>query len=277
MTSTQSSITNGGNTMESDANRAAMTNEVTQKVLESTYRNYPQQSSQPTIIINNIVVPADYNRPKNAEPQPALVQQYSGRDREDYEDYKAWLRQRGTQKGNSPAESVHNSTAKQQNAVETGTASGSSARENRLTLKDRFGELPARNSGMWLIPMVGVHASGFEANFKDNEAEGRTGWNAGLDFRFHMKRFFIQPGVHYFNSSVRFTSKDSLSDAPLLDGPRLHSLKAPVMIGVYLTKANSGFFKFNVKAGAVANYVLAVDRNSVPQYSKKISMIFPMA
>ncbi len=40
------------------------------------------------------------------------------------------------------------------------------------------------------------------------------------------------------------------------------------MLGVYLTKANSGFFKFNVKAGAVGNYILAVDRSNVPQYSK---------
>ena len=30
--------------------------DITEKVVESTYRNYPQQSGQPTIIINNIIV-----------------------------------------------------------------------------------------------------------------------------------------------------------------------------------------------------------------------------
>ena len=94
------------------------------------------------------------------------------------------------------------------------------------------------------------------------------GWNAGIDFRIRAKRFFIQPGVHYFNSSIELTSKDSLSDAPLLSGPRLHSIKVPVLLGVYLTRANSGFFKLNVKGGASGNYLLAVDKNDSKEFEK---------
>jgi hypothetical protein len=116
--------------------------------------------------------------------------------------------------------------------------------------------------------MVGVHASEFKADFSNEEATGRTGWNAGLDFRMHTRRFFVQPGVHYFNSSLRFTDSDSLSTAALLDGPRIHSLKVPLLLGLYLTKAHSGFFKFNIKGGATGNYVIAVDRDNQSQFDK---------
>lgn len=40
------------------------------------------------------------------------------------------------------------------------------------------------------------------------------------------------------------------------------------MVGIYLTKANSGFFKLNVKAGAVGNYILAVDKNNQSSFTK---------
>ena len=231
----------------------ASTQNITEKVLEQTYKNYPQQQGQPSIIINNIIIPSDYQRPQN----PAMVAQNAPAPRserlrdQDYEDYRAWLRERD-RKSSTP-----------ERATEVYTASG-----ERLTFRERFGEKPARNSGLWVIPVVGIHASSFNADLKDGEADGRIGWNAGLDFRIHMKRFFIQPGVHYFSSSMRFTSEDSVSSAPLLSGPRIQSLRVPLLLGLYLTKANKGFFKMNVKAGATGSYLLAVDNNDQKQFDK---------
>src|SRR5690606_15167741 len=102
----------------------------------------------------------------------------------------------------------------------------------------------------------------------NNEASGRSGWNAGLDFRIYMKRFFIQPGVHYFSSSLDVTNSDSLGTAPLLTGPRINSLKAPLLIGVYLTREKDAFFKVNLKAGVVGNYVISIDKNDHKTFNK---------
>ena len=233
---------------------------ITDRVVESTYRNYPQQAGQPSIIINNIIIPSDYERPA-AQPAPGPRPQagvtQSTADSRDYEEYLAWKKQRNTRRDYAPADA---DIARREDDLRD--------REHRMTFKERFGEKPARKSGLWVIPLVGVHASDFSADFSNGEAEGRTGWNAGLDFRMHTRRFFVQPGVHYFNSSLRFTSEDSLSSAPLLDGPRIHSLKVPVMLGLYLTKANSGFFKFNIKGGATGNYVIAVDNNNSARFDR---------
>jgi hypothetical protein len=233
---------------------------ITERVIESTYRNYPQQAGQPSIIINNIIIPSDYDKPaaqqgQVAKPQP-LVGQSPAETRE-YEEYLAWKRQRDARRDYALPEA--DIARREADVLE---------RERHMTFKERFGEKPARKSGSWVIPLVGVHASDFKAEFAEGEADGRTGWNAGLDFRIHTRRFFVQPGVHYFNSSLRFTNKDSISSAPLLDGPRIHSLKVPVMLGLYLTKANSGFFKFNIKGGATGNYVIAVDKTNQARFDK---------
>lgn len=237
---------------------------VTEKVIESTYKNYPQQQGQPTIIINNIIVPADYNQPKQAPAQDVNRSRNNMSDRSDYEDFKAWQRQRdqgnmSTGQNNVSRSNSGDDMRESQNMAQSG---------DRLTFRGRFGEKPARNSGLWVIPVFGIHASNFKADIKQGEADGRIGWNAGLDFRMHAKRFFVQPGAHYFSSSLQVTSKDSVSSAPLLDGPRIHSLKVPVLLGLYLTRANRGFFKMNVKAGATGTYVLAVDKNTIAQFNK---------
>lgn len=227
--------------------------DITQKVIESTYKNYPSQPGQPTIIINNIILPPDYNK-KTELPANASRGMYSGS--QDDEDYRTWQRER---------------RYRQQEMNEnrsSGNNNRNSSDRNRMTFQERFAERKPRNSGTWVIPMAGIHASGFDADFKNGKYSGRAGWNAGLDIRMRAKRFFVQPGLHYFNSSMRVTSEDSLSDASLNDGPRIHSLKLPVMIGLYLTRANKGFFRFNIKAGGVANYLLAVDKTTLAQFNK---------
>lgn len=230
---------------------------IAEKVVESTFKNYPQQAGQPTIIINNIIVPPDYKQPQAAPPQkPAQIISES----KDYEEYQTWLRER---------------KAKQESdAVEVNPVNNASNLSNvksdkkNPTFQQRFAERPVRNSGAWVIPVVGVHASAFDSDVKKDNTSGRTGWNAGLDVRIRAKRFFVQPGLHYLNSSMAVTKKDSLTDTKFFSGPRIHSLKLPVMVGIYLTKANSGFFKLNVKAGAVGNYILAVDKNNQSKFTK---------
>lgn len=241
---------------------AGSTSEVAQRVVESTFKNYPQQTGQPTIIINNIIVPSDYNGQQSKEAQ-AAKERMGNQDNEDYEDYKAWLRYKNGQPS-APRSAPYSSAPRRYESDEN----ESMDKDSRLGFRERFGEKPERNSGMWVIPMVGIHASNFNADFQDDQYEGRAGWNAGLDFRFRMRKFFIQPGVHYFSSSIDVTSEDSISTAPLLTGPRIHSLKAPLMLGVYLTKAKDGFFRFNIKGGVVGNYVLNVDQNGTDRFDK---------
>ena len=189
---------------------------------------------------------------------------------EAYEDYKAWLRLKKAGKlDDNQRSNLHHSSStaraargRHEHADPQPELNGESGFAQKLR------ELPARNSGLWIIPAAGVHASSFKTDFTDSDAKGRVGWNAGIDFRIRAKRFFIQPGVHYFNSSIGLTSKDSLSDAPLLSGPRLHSIKVPVLLGVYLTRATSGFFKLNIKGGASGNYLLAADQNDSKEFEK---------
>jgi len=234
--------------------------DITEKVVESTYRNYPQQSGQPTIIINNIIVPPDYHKQQTSSPAPQNIANHTSRDLRDNEDYQTWLRERKLQKA-SVAESGISEISDQQKNFNTD--------KKKVTFQQRFGERPARNSGTWIIPVVGVHASVLGSDENNNNESGRTGWNAGVDVRMRMKRFFIQPGLHYLNSSMALIDKDSVAHTKFFDGPRIHSLKLPFLLGIYLTKANSGFFKLNLKAGVVGNYILAVDKNNLAQFTKE--------
>jgi len=131
------------------------------------------------------------------------------------------------------------------------------------------GSIRTKTSGLWVLAVAGLHASDFKADFADGKAQGRSGWNAGLDFRIHGRRFFVQPGAHYFNSSIDVTFQDSISNAPWNSGPRLQSLKIPFMLGVYLTRAQHTFFKANIKAGGAATYLLEVSRSNFKQFEKQ--------
>lgn len=233
---------------------------IADKVIEQTYKSYPQQAGQPTIIINNIVVPPDFSHQPAASSQPAPRSAPTGQEMQDIEALKLRLRELETM--------LTANQSKQNNAAAYTMPQPAVEPQPKLTFAQRFREVKSRRSGLWVIPMVGIHASNFKADFSDDEAKGRSGWNAGIDFRAHQKRFFIQPGVHYFSSSMDLTSKDSLSDAPLLKGPRIHSLKVPMLIGVYFTREQGAFLKVNVKSGVAGSYVLAVDKNKQSRFTK---------
>ncbi|MEO6686408.1 MAG: porin family protein [Dyadobacter sp.] len=230
---------------------------IVEKVVESTFKNYPQQAGQPTIIINNIIVPPDYKQQQFSDPEKSS---FPISESKDYEEYQAWLREKRAKQQASTVDVMPANSAS--------NLSNAKSDKKNPTFQQRFAERPVRNSGTRIIPVVGVHASAFDSDVKKDNTSGRTGWNAGVDVRIRAKRFFVQPGLHYLNSSMAVTSKDSLTDTKFFSGPRIHSLKLPVMVGIYLTKANSGFFKLNVKAGAVGNYILAVDKNNQSKFTK---------
>ncbi|WP_149239833.1 porin family protein [Dyadobacter sp. 32] len=255
-------------------NQMGSTNEgssavMAERVIESTYRNYPQQAGQPAIIINNIIVPADVHGGKSQYAQRS-GDDVSQADLKEYAEFKEWLRYKRGLSGTShmapepmkPAKSMGFNREPSDSYQEAVSSDG------RLSFKDRFAEKPTRNSGMWVIPVAGIHASNFNADFQDGQYDGRAGWNAGLDFRLRVRKFFMQPGIHYFSSSMNVTREDSISTAPLLTGPRIHSLKAPLLAGVYLTQAKGGFFRFNIKGGVVGHYVLNVDQNDDNRFDK---------
>lgn len=237
--------------------------DITEKVVEATYKNYPQQTGQPTIIINNIIVPPDYNRQSvqpAVSPAPQSTATANPQDLRDNEDYQTWLRERKLQKESFTGQTAQENTNGQNNF---------NSDKKKRTFQQRFGERPARNSGTWIIPVVGVHASVLGSDENKDHESGRTGWNAGADVRIRIKRFFVQPGLHYLNSSMALVDKDSVAHTKFFDGPRIHSLKLPFLLGLYLTRANSGFFKMNVKAGVVGNYILAVDKTHLAQFTKE--------
>ena len=275
-----------------DSNRVS-SNETVTKVIEQSYKNIPNNSGQPPIIINNIIIPPSESsnwkgnvpqEPRSSSNHRNAYGNISDDELREFEAFKRW-------KANQGADS---SPSGRQQSWNQGTRNFSNGRQQRFNAysdnedfrhnsfdRDRddfdrdgrsnrsFDARSRHNSGLWLIPMVGVHASNFEADIKNSEATGQAGWNAGLDFRVHTNRFFVQPGVHYLSTSVDMVSKDSLSNDNFTSGPRIHSLKVPLLIGVYLTKATKSFFKFNVKGGVVGNYIIDVDKNNVPEFAKK--------
>ena len=273
--------------------------ETVAKVIEQSYKNLPAQATggQAPIIINNIIIPPSdgggywksapsvpqqsYVAPPS--PQPVNVptvppsnysSQLSPDDLREYEEFKRWkanknsnfsqaqpmsLTNYGQPRNGYPRRSFNNYDDDRDFNYDDNRP-----RKRNESLNDR-----RKNSGVWIVPQVGVHGSDFKVDFSEDEASGQAGWNAGIDFRVHANRFFIQPGVHYFNSSVDVVSKDTLSTNNFTDGPRIHSLKVPLLVGLYLTRATQSFFKFNIKGGVVGNYLIDVDKNDLPAFTKR--------
>src|SRR5690625_6243880 len=75
---------------------------------------------------------------------------------------------------------------------------------------------------------------------------GKVGWNLGADLRFG-NYLFIQPGVHYYASSLSQEASD-----PSIDGfrnsLRLQSLKVPVVVGLSPFNLNRSDFAILVSS-----------------------------
>jgi len=88
---------------------------------------------------------------------------------------------------------------------------------------------------------------------------GKVGWNLGADLRFG-NYLFIQPGVHYYVSSLSQEASD-----PSIDGfrnsLRLQSLKVPVVVGLSPFNLNRSDFAILVSAGIVPTFNLGIRDN----------------
>lgn len=88
---------------------------------------------------------------------------------------------------------------------------------------------------------------------------GKVGWNLGADLRFG-NYLFIQPGVHYYASSLSQEASD-----PSIDGfrnsLRLQSLKVPVVVGLSPFNLDRSDFAILVSAGIVPTFNLGIKDN----------------
>lgn len=109
-------------------------------------------------------------------------------------------------------------------------------------------------------PKVGVNVSSVDQSLTDFQAEGRAGWNAGLDLRVGDGLFFLNPGLHYYSNTARIV--DNLDEDTRIDFTEettIQSLKAPLNIGLRITGDN-GLLGLYVKGGMTPTYVLGVDK-----------------
>lgn len=90
-----------------------------------------------------------------------------------------------------------------------------------------------------------------------NVKGGRVGWNLGADMRFG-NIFFVQPGVHFYSSSLSLEATDSSID-DFKESARVQSLKIPVMIGVSpLNNVGNGNINLVITAGVVPTFNLGL-------------------
>lgn len=107
------------------------------------------------------------------------------------------------------------------------------------------------------IPRVGINSSGVEATLQDISAEGRAGWNAGLDFRIGDGALFLQPGAHYYSYSTNLVDYDDIEDFPFEDQAAVQSVKLPLNIGLNLLPKN-GLLGIHVLGGVTPTFVTGV-------------------
>lgn len=88
---------------------------------------------------------------------------------------------------------------------------------------------------------------------------GKIGWNLGADLRYG-KFLFIQPGVHYFASSLNQEASDPSVEG-FKNSLRLQSLKIPVAVGLSPFNLDKSDFAFVVLAGIVPTFNLGIRDN----------------
>lgn len=90
-----------------------------------------------------------------------------------------------------------------------------------------------------------------------NVKGGRVGWNLGADLRYG-NIFFIQPGVHYYSSSLSLKATDTTID-DFKKSAKLQSLKIPVMVGIApFSNTAKGNIEFMINGGIVPTFNLGI-------------------
>ncbi|RME93718.1 MAG: porin family protein [Bacteroidetes bacterium] len=113
-----------------------------------------------------------------------------------------------------------------------------------------------------VTPRVGVNLSSIDRSLTDYDAEGRAGWNAGLDVRLGEGTFFLYPGLHYYSNTARIV--DNINEDTRInfeEETTIQSLKAPLNIGLRLTGDN-GLLGVYARGGFTPTYVLGVDETA---------------
>ncbi len=88
-----------------------------------------------------------------------------------------------------------------------------------------------------------------------NVKGGKAGWNLGADLRLG-KVLFLQPGVHFYSSSLSVEAGSSTID-DFKNSTRIQTLKIPIMIGLApFSNVGSGNFDIVVDAGVIPSFNL---------------------
>lgn len=111
--------------------------------------------------------------------------------------------------------------------------------------------------------LAGVSA---QKSFLDLPAERFTGWEMRLDARLGARAWYFAPSLAYQNTSL--LGNDSLN--PFSEGPRLHTLKLPMALGLKFKTAP--FSRVFAKAGLIGNYVLIIDDNETFNFEEVVDI-----
>lgn len=107
-------------------------------------------------------------------------------------------------------------------------------------------------------PKVGLNLSALDAKVNELDAEARTGWHAGLDFRIGEGFIFLNPGVQYQSYTARLMQNiDEDIDVNFSEETTIQSIKAPLNLGIRLLGDN-GLLGLHLKGGIVPTYVMSV-------------------
>ena len=109
-----------------------------------------------------------------------------------------------------------------------------------------------------ISPKVGLNVSAIDAQLGDLDAEARTGWHAGLDFRVGDGILFLNPGIQYHSYTARLMSninQDTRID--FTEETTIQSVKIPLNLGLRITGDN-GLIGLHVKGGIVPTYVMGI-------------------
>ncbi len=111
--------------------------------------------------------------------------------------------------------------------------------------------------------LAGVSA---QKSYLDLPADNFTGWEMRLDARLGARAWYFAPSLAYQNTSL--LGGDSIN--PFSEGPRLHTLKLPVALGLKFKTAP--FSRVFAKAGLIGNYVLVIDENEVFNFEEIVDV-----
>ena len=110
-------------------------------------------------------------------------------------------------------------------------------------------------------PKIGLHISSIDGKFKDtSDLNARVGWHVGLDIRKGSELFFLNPGIHYYITSVDLKKKintgGNISD--LTGQTTIQSIGLPINGGLYLTGKDQALMRIFIHGGVLPSYIIGI-------------------